>query len=98
MDRFNATKLGDPLPLLGQAILEDAETMKQRKKGGKIEWSTDYVYTMALWSGKRTEISKSVIIVSLNLTFSIAMIKPTLIGVIGKYSIFPVYVLVSVVC
>ncbi len=61
MDRFNATKLGDPLPLLGQAILEDAETMKQRKKGGKIEWSTEYVYTMALWSGKGTEISQSVI-------------------------------------
>lgn len=52
MDRFNATKVGDPLPPLGQAILEDAESMKLRKKGGKIEWSTDYVYTMALWSGK----------------------------------------------
>jgi len=55
MDRFNATKVGEPLPMLGQAISEDTETMKLRKKGGKIEWSTDYVYTMALWSGKTNE-------------------------------------------
>ena len=55
MDRFNATKVGEPLPLLGQAISEDTDMMKQRKKGGRIEWSTDYVYTMALWSGKRTK-------------------------------------------
>jgi hypothetical protein len=98
MDRFNATKLGDPLPILGQAIAEDAETMKQRKKGGKIEWSTDHVYTMALWSGKRDKIPKLIISISLILTFSTAMVKPTLTGVIGKYSIFPAYVLVSVVC
>ena len=55
MDRFNATKLGEPVPLLGQEIVENPETMKQRKKVGEIEWSTDYVYTMALWSGKRTK-------------------------------------------
>jgi hypothetical protein len=55
MDRFNATKLGEPLPSLGRAISEDPEMTKQRKKGAKIDWSTDYVYTMALWSGKKTK-------------------------------------------
>ena len=67
MDRFNATKVGEPLPLLGQAISEDTDMMKQRKKGGRIEWSTDYVYTMALWSGKRTKknsVVKSVSLIS----------------------------------
>jgi hypothetical protein len=65
MDRFNATKVGEPLPLLGQAISEDTDMMKQRKKGGRIEWSTDYVYTMALWSGKRTKKNSVVKSVSL---------------------------------
>ena len=50
MDRFSATKVGEPLPILGQEIVEDPETIKQRKKGMKIEWRTDEVYTMALWS------------------------------------------------
>ena len=50
MDRFNATLIGEPLPILGQEIVEDHEMIKQRKKGTKIEWSTDYVYTMAIWS------------------------------------------------
>ena len=31
MDRFNATKVGKLLPLLGQAICEDPEMTKQRK-------------------------------------------------------------------
>ena len=55
MDRFNATNIGEPLPSLGRAIYEDPEVTKQRMNGAKIEWSTDYVYTMALWSGKRTK-------------------------------------------
>ncbi len=50
MDRINITKLGEPLPKLGQEIPEDPEQMKRRKKGGKIDWRTDYVYTMAFWS------------------------------------------------
>jgi len=53
MDRFNVTNIGDPLPILGQEITEDPETLKQRKKGMKIQWNTNSVYTMALWSGKR---------------------------------------------
>ena len=59
------TKLGEQSPLFGKAISEDTEMMKQRKKGGTIEWSTDYVYTMALWSGKRADISCVVMAVSL---------------------------------
>jgi len=51
MDRFHAADIGEgPLPVLGQEIPEDAESMKQRKKGAKIEWDTGKVYTMALWS------------------------------------------------
>ena len=51
MDRFCVSKVGDPLPILGQEIKEDEEFLKQRKKGGmKILWSTDHVYTLGLWS------------------------------------------------
>lgn len=50
MDRFSATKLGEPLPVLGQEVIEDPGRIKERKKGMKIEWDTDHVYTMALWS------------------------------------------------
>ena len=50
MDRFCVTKAGDPLPILGQAIKEDDEFLKQRKKGMKILWSTEHVYTLGLWS------------------------------------------------
>ncbi len=53
MDRFHVTKMGDQVPVLGQEITEDPETVKQRKKGVNIQWNTDSVYTMALWSGKR---------------------------------------------
>lgn len=60
MDRFVATKMGEPLPVLGQEIIEDPEKVYQRKKGMKIEWNTDSVYTMALWSGKKFETSCSV--------------------------------------
>jgi len=50
MDRFTATKRGEPLPELGKEIVEDKDTMKERKKGKKIEWNVDDVYTMAMWS------------------------------------------------
>jgi len=50
MDRFTATKRGEPVPELGKEIVEDRDTMKERKKGKKIEWNVDDVYTMAIWS------------------------------------------------
>ena len=50
MDRFTATKPGQPLPELGREIVENKDTMKERKKGKKIEWNLDDVYTMSLWS------------------------------------------------
>lgn len=50
MDRFVATEVGDELPVLGEEIVEDRESMRQRLSGEKIEWRTDRVYTMALWS------------------------------------------------
>lgn len=50
MDRFCVTHQGSPLPVLGEEIVEDPEALKQRKKGAKIQWSTDVTYTMALWS------------------------------------------------
>lgn len=81
MDRFNATKIGDQLPILGQEITEDPETIKQRKKGMKIQWNTDSVYTMALWSGKRLRSMLN------NLSFacfSSSLLQPTLIGANGR--------------
>lgn len=50
MDRFTATKPGQPLPELGKEILENKDAMKERKKGKKIDWNLDDVYTMSLWS------------------------------------------------
>ena len=50
MDRFTTTKPGQPLPELGKDIKEDKDIMKERKKGKKIEWNVDDVYTMAIWS------------------------------------------------
>ena len=50
MDRFHVTKPGEEMPVLGQEVMEDAEQMKLRKKGKQIEWNTDNVYTMAVWS------------------------------------------------
>ena len=48
MNRVVATPPGQPLPVLGQEIVEDAESLKQRKKG--IAWNMDDTYTMSLWS------------------------------------------------
>jgi len=50
MDRFNAARPGEPLPVLGKEVVEDAESMKLRKRGAQIEWNTESTYTMALWS------------------------------------------------
>ncbi|KAL7498709.1 hypothetical protein ACHAWT_008068 [Skeletonema menzelii] len=50
MDRFTATKPGQPLPELGKEIVENKDDMKERKKGKKIDWNLDDVYTMSLWS------------------------------------------------
>ena len=50
MDRVVATPPGQPLPVLGGRIDEDAESIKRRKKGGLIDWNFDDTYTFALWS------------------------------------------------
>ena len=50
MDRLTASKPGQPLPELGKEIIEDKSAMKERKKGRKVEWNVDDVYTMSLWS------------------------------------------------
>ena len=36
MDRFTATRVGEPLPVLGEEVVEDPETMKERKKVRKM--------------------------------------------------------------
>ena len=50
MDRLVVTKPGDIPPTLGGAIYEDPESIKRRKKGGRIGWNTQDTYTFALWS------------------------------------------------
>lgn len=50
MDRFAVTKPGESVPNLGEEVIEDVDTMRQRKKGKKIEWNVNDVYTMAVWS------------------------------------------------
>jgi len=51
MDRFTATKSKQvDLPELGTDILEDHESILQRKKGKKIEWNIEDVYTMSFSS------------------------------------------------
>lgn len=53
MDSFTATKSGQgqvDLPELGKDILENKESILQRKKGKKIEWNVDDVYTMSFSS------------------------------------------------
>ena len=50
MDRFMATKPGENIPKLGNEVVEDPDIAKKRKKGMQIEWNTEDVYTMALWS------------------------------------------------
>ena len=50
MDRIVATKPGKEPPKLGQAIHEDPESIKRRKRGGAVDWNTKDTYTMALFS------------------------------------------------
>lgn len=51
MDRFLATKPGEMnMPELGTDILESKESMLRRKKGHKIDWNVDDVYTMSFGS------------------------------------------------
>ena len=81
MDWFNATKLGKPLPSLEREISEDPEMTKQRKKGANIEWSTDYVYTMALWRVVREQETALWLRLSFcHLTFATTTVKPMPIG------------------
>jgi hypothetical protein len=50
-DKLVATKPGDPIPQLGEAIEEDPELVKKRKKGlVTIDWNTEDTYTFAVWS------------------------------------------------
>lgn len=50
MDRCVVTRPGQTTPTLGEAIYEDPESIKQRKKGVLMEWNTSDTYTLALWS------------------------------------------------
>jgi hypothetical protein len=49
MDALVATRPGDPLPKLGEAIQEAPESLQYRKRGGKIDWNIEDTYTMGLW-------------------------------------------------
>ena len=50
LNRLVTTKPGETPPELGTEIIEDAESLKRRKKGVPIAWNTEDTYTMALWS------------------------------------------------
>ena len=51
MDAFVATNPGmSDLPVLGREISESKESVLQRKKGKKIDWNVDDVYTMSFSS------------------------------------------------
>jgi hypothetical protein len=52
MDRIVVTKPGETPPKLGQALHEDPESIKNRKKNkfGAIHWNLEDTYTMAFWS------------------------------------------------
>jgi len=50
MDRLVVTKPGGKPPTLGGEIYEDPESIKKRKKGGRIDWNTQDTYTFSLWS------------------------------------------------
>eukprot|EP00934_Nitzschia_sp_Nitz4_P005934 Nitzschia sp. Nitz4//scaffold143_size57137//47798//52921//NITZ4_006522-RA/size57137-processed-gene-0.41-mRNA-1//1//CDS//3329536470//5924//frame0 len=50
LDRLVVTKPGEKPPELGNAIVEDPEALKQRKKGAPVDWNLEDTYTMALWS------------------------------------------------
>lgn len=48
MDRLIATKPGRALPKLGEAIFEEPDSIKHRKRGGAVDWNTEDTYTMGL--------------------------------------------------
>ena len=50
LDRLVVSKPGEEPPKLGEAILEDPESIKRRKKGELVDWNTEDTYTMALWT------------------------------------------------
>ncbi|GKY95001.1 hypothetical protein MPSEU_000464700 [Mayamaea pseudoterrestris] len=50
MNRVVMTPLGEPVPKLGEEIVEDLELYKQRRKGLQIDWKLDHIYTLSLWS------------------------------------------------
>ena len=51
MDKIAVTKAGQSdLPHLGNVIVESKESMEQRKKGKKIDWNVNDIYTMSFGS------------------------------------------------
>ena len=52
MDRIVITKPGEPLPTLGEELMESPESVKRRRKmgAGSVNWNTEDTYTMCLWS------------------------------------------------
>ena len=50
LDRLVVTKPGEHPPELGTVIHEDPESVKRRKKGITVDWNTEDIYTMALWT------------------------------------------------
>jgi Protein of unknown function (DUF1769) len=52
MDRIVITKPGETLPTLGEELNETLESVKRRRKVGvgSVDWNTEDVYTMCLWS------------------------------------------------
>jgi Protein of unknown function (DUF1769) len=52
MDRIVITKPGETPPTLGFELEESNESVKRRRKlgAGSVEWNTENVYTMCLWS------------------------------------------------
>jgi hypothetical protein len=52
MDRIVVTKPGDVPPHLGQELIESVDSVKRRRKMGvgSVDWNTEDVFTMCLWS------------------------------------------------
>jgi len=52
MDRIVVTKPGEPLPAMGEELMESPESVKRRRKmgAGSVNWNTEDTYTMCLWS------------------------------------------------
>lgn len=52
MDRIVITPPGEAPPTLGEELVESLESVKRRRKMGvgSVDWNTEDVYTMCLWS------------------------------------------------